>query len=209
MQKILSGSQYNDELRRLGINILSGEGCKMGKRWDTDVSPQALPHLEAWLGGVRLTHSGMNGWAVDPKGVYHPGRSQAWDYESGKLREGWYTEDGHCFKLARSMMVDLLKWLILRSGEVAGIIHYVPYHVPNERAYIQEGMYIFETESEMVDFYNQVSSYVEEGAPEGDFRDPAYWLAHFTWKEKIMDFYIHSASDAGANRHEFSGRTIA
>lgn len=114
--KIIQSNDLYNELRNLGVNGLSGEGCNMGLRIDTDVSPEATPLVEEFLGGVVLTHSGFNGWAKDPEGKWHASQSMAWDYDNKCQREGWTTDRGKCFKLPYSMAQDLLVFLLLKKG---------------------------------------------------------------------------------------------
>lgn len=120
--KTIMSDEYSHELKRLGVNPLSGEGCQLGTRLDTDVCLDTVPLVESYLGGVTISHSGFNGWARDPEGVWHPSASRAWDYENKCKREGWITDQGKCFKLPRTMIDELLVYLLLNKDDKAEVI---------------------------------------------------------------------------------------
>jgi hypothetical protein len=47
--RIIVSDEYHKELERLGVNPLSGEGCQMGTRLDTDVCPGTVALVESYL----------------------------------------------------------------------------------------------------------------------------------------------------------------
>ncbi len=118
----ISGMDLRDELREMGVNMLSGEGCNLGLRIDTDVSPQAEPLVSAFLGGVQLTHSGFNGWSQDPEGKYHAGGSARWNYDEKAYKAGWRGTSGKCFKMPRILINDLAVYLFLANGKAEAVV---------------------------------------------------------------------------------------
>jgi hypothetical protein len=198
--------EYQYELRKLGVNPLSGEGCQLSTRLDTDVSPEAVPLVESYLGGVTLNHSGYNGWAKDPEGVWHPGRSYAWDYENKCRREGWETSDGKCFKLPRTMIDELLVYLILwKDPEAWSIVYVQGKRVDNWG--IINGRLMVMTRDEHTLFSE---AYHSEESPynKGSIEREAICL-HRQTEEYGVKWRLFNNTWRGSNTHAWSGKNIS
>lgn len=198
MKTIYEGD-YRETLTNLGVNPLSGEGCQLGLRWDTDVSPQAAPLVEEWMGGMKLAHSGFNGWSVSPDGVYLSGASQAWDYINKVKLPGWKTDPGYCFKLPRSMLVDLLVFLLLKQPDT-------PQHLIRVESLWGEGSLV----GNMIILLNtdERSVFADVGKERPDQNDRVAALAFFL-KEQNARWRGFMKDQSGANLHHFSGKKIA
>ncbi len=199
-------NEFVTELRNRGVNILSGEGCQMGTRLDTDVSPEALPIVQSFYGGVKLIHSGYNGWCQDPQGKWHAGRSQAWDYENTTVKEGWTTHDGNAFKLHRTLIPELLIYLILHQDDPYAIIHVERKRDPEQHLTISERLYVFENGEEYGAFMDLDDDFDPMGSD--DFvLDAAYY---FKKQIDLFDirYQMFFGNHKGSNMHMWSGKNI-
>ena len=205
--RTINQSDYRDELRKLGVNMLSGGGCNMGTRIDTDVSPAAAPYVEEYLGGMKFTHSGFNGWGKDEFGKYHANYSSAYHYVADKrvIRDGWSTEDGYCFKLPRTMIDELLIFLLLKQNE-----HVI--YVPAKRAqgFVLGGFILILSGNEYVTFRKGLN-YEGKEYPSPSLPDTERIGRTLRMQSDEYDLYWRSyeGRNASANRHFFSGKKIA
>jgi hypothetical protein len=205
----VSSNDIIKELEQMGVAPLSGEGCNMGLRLDTDVSPAAAPLVEEWFGvDLKLKHTGFNGWAFDGA-KYHEGRSSAYTYDAEGhyvKKEGWTTHDGFCFKLPRSMMKEL--WLFMTLKQNYGIyqISFI-----GEKAGLRGDDYflVFKQEDDFKGFQTDLEAAIEKG--DGEYiahATPAQQVAR-TYLMKLYTYRYWVNKDASANRHAWSGKMIA
>lgn len=189
--RVVDRDQMYTLLKEMGVNLLSGEGCRLGMRWDTDVSPRIAPLISNFLGGMDFTQEGMNGWGLTPEGNYRPGYGSAYEYVEGKLRkkEGWAIDPGYCFKLPRALIQPLFIYLALRLGYAPGGIT----HIPAQKAGLQynDNFILFESKREW----------------EESRRDKEV----YPWRQidsLSLDYHYYPAYPHFENLHHFSGRTI-
>jgi len=205
--RTINQGDYSNELRKLGINMLSGEGCNMGTRIDTDVSPTAAPFVEEYLGGMKLTHSGFNGWGVDEFGKYHVNRMSAYHYVNDKFvkRDGWSTEDGYCFKLPRSMIDELLIFLLLKQNE------HVVYVPADGKPGFAIGGFILVMSDDEYSMFRGGLDYDGNYADGVGLPKPKRAGHVMRIQSDRYDLYWRhfEGQDASANRHAFSGKMIA
>lgn len=207
--KIIQESDFIFTLISLGVNPLSGEGCRMGTRIDTDVSPEATPLIEEYFGGIKLTHAGFNGWSIDPDGKCHAGRQQAWDYEKKAQKEGWSTRDGFCFKLPESMISEILVFLLLRQKDSPEyLIRVAGKRIENVGAIPGKIILLDKEEKDIFMSMSTVEEYVFDLSRHEEVEREGYYF----WKQVKMyevGWRSFNKSKAGSNRHSWTGKEIA
>jgi len=201
MNKIIQ-SKYVKELENRGVNPLSGEGCQLGWRIDTDVSPKAKEHVESFYGGMKLTHYGFNGWAFDGE-KYHASRTRA--YKDHKLKAGWSTHDGWCFKLHRDHIEKLLVYLVLNQDNPYVVVMVEGGHKDNMR--FEPILLVFDKQEEFESFRMGVNA---ETPPDTD--DEALEQGFLVQKRQEWSDFSYSyqfGHQSGENVHGWTGKRIS
>lgn len=204
--KIIHDDEYRRELERLGVNLLSGEGCNLGLRVDTDVSPKAAFYIEGYL-GVELQGGTFNGWSVDPDGKYHAGYSKSWDYVNKCHIPFWTTEVGYGMKMPRSLIEELLVYMLLAIDSYEMVVWVHSKRVLLEGFFISGRVICFDS----IEEYRKFRELMDNDTAFAEIDDPmareACALARQAerWDVRWRSF---RKEDVPANRHAFFGRKI-
>lgn len=191
---------YRIRLINLGVNPLSMEGCGMGTRIDTDVCPSTVPLVEEYLGGIRLTHDGFNGWSKDPNGKWYNSKITA--YKDNIIKEGWSTHQGKCFKLPVSMVKELLIFLLLKNGHH---IISVTGKAIEDWGRVIDRIHTLD-EEEYMEFY-QWLTVDNTREPKNPLQRAASGLKQQALLYHV-DYSMWMPSEAGSNRHSWTGKDI-